>query len=196
MAYIKMISETQAEGEVKAVYEKYITPWGGVDNILKMHSLLPQTLTPHYDLYKSVMFGKGPLTRRQREMIAVVVSLSNSCDYCVHHHSDALFRVTKDKKLANAIRNDFHTAPLTASERIMLEFAKQLTKEPGSDYAAKVESLRQHGFADAAILHITLIISYFNFVNRIVNGLGVELESYWKEDGYSDPSKPMAHDEQ
>ena len=195
MAYIKMISEDEAQGDVKSLYNDYLAPWGGVDNILKIHGLLPHTLKPHYDLYKSAMFGKGPLTRRQREMIAVVVSHANRCQYCIHHHSDALYRVTKDRKLSEAMRTDYRLAETTKGERVMLEFAEQLTREPGSDQFPFVQRLREHHFTDDAILHITLIISYFNFVNRIANGLGVELEGYWKEDGYSDPAKPMAHDD-
>lgn len=81
MAWIKMIGETDAEGYLKNQFEKLTAPWGGVDNILKIHSLNPPSLEKHYELYKTLMRGKSDLTRVQREMIAVAVSALNHCVY-------------------------------------------------------------------------------------------------------------------
>ena len=194
MAFIEMISEEGAKGELRKLYEQYRAPWGGVDNILRIHSLLPHTLTPHYDLYKSIMYGKGPLTRPQREMIAVVVSKTNQCTYCIHHHSDALLRVTKDRTLADAVRTDYTKAPISLQERMILDYAVQLTQTPTRDFSPLIQGLKTTGISDDMILQATLIIAYFNFVNRMAISLGVELEPYWKPDGYSDPTKQMAHD--
>lgn len=81
MAWIKIIHEREAEGELKTIYEKLIEPWGGVDNIMKIHSLNPPSLSGHFELYKTLMRGRSGLTRVQREMIAVVVSALNRCHY-------------------------------------------------------------------------------------------------------------------
>ena len=81
MAWINVISEDQAEGELATQYSQLIEPWGGVDNILKIHSLNPESLRAHVLLYKTVMYGKSPVKRPQREMIAVVVSSANRCEY-------------------------------------------------------------------------------------------------------------------
>ena len=81
MAWIKMISETEAAGKLRGIYEKLTAPWGGVDNILKIHSLNPRSLTSHYELYKILMHGQSDLSRTQREMIAVTVSAINHCVY-------------------------------------------------------------------------------------------------------------------
>lgn len=194
MAYITIIDDEHATPEIKQLYDKYRAPWGGVDHILKIHSLMPHTLTPHVDLYRTIMFGKGPLTRREREMIATVVSKANDCRYCTQHHSDGLLRVTKDKELAATMRENFRDHQLSDAERAMLEFAEQLTTSPEADHASSVQKLKSLAFTEEAILHITLVIAYFNFVNRIANGLGVHLEDYWREDGFSDPDLPMAHD--
>lgn len=77
MAWIKVIHETEATGSLKELYDKNREPWGGVDNILKVHSLAPETLTAHVVIYKTLMHGPGELSRAQREMIAVVVSSVN-----------------------------------------------------------------------------------------------------------------------
>ena len=81
MAWIKMIAEDEAQGELKCWYEKLREPWGGVDNILRVHSIDIPTLKGHYELYRSAMQGSRDLTHKQREMIAVVVSAVNQCHY-------------------------------------------------------------------------------------------------------------------
>lgn len=81
MAWIKIIHEDEAQDELKKLYNELIEPWGGVDNIMKIHSLNPASLTGHFELYKTLMRGSSDLTRKQREMIAVVVSALNRCKY-------------------------------------------------------------------------------------------------------------------
>ena len=63
MAWIKMIQEDEAEGELKEMYDQNVEPWGGVDNILKIHSLSPESLKAHISLYKTVMYGKSKVNR-------------------------------------------------------------------------------------------------------------------------------------
>ncbi len=81
MAWIKMIPEDQATGKLKLLYDKVSAADGSVDNILKIHSLNPPSLSGHYELYKILMRGRSGLSRVQREMIAVVVSTVNQCHY-------------------------------------------------------------------------------------------------------------------
>jgi len=81
MAWIPMIREDKAEAELKEWYDKLLEPWGGVDNIMKIHSLNINTLKGHYELYLSAMKRTKDLSYKQREMIAVVVSNVNQCHY-------------------------------------------------------------------------------------------------------------------
>ena len=81
MAWIAEIDEREAEGLLKDQYSKLKEPWGGIDNILKIHSLNPESLAAHVQLYKTVMFGKSPIPRIDREMIALMVSSINQCHY-------------------------------------------------------------------------------------------------------------------
>ncbi len=81
MAWIKVIDEEEAEGKLKEMYEKMAEPSGGVDNILKIHSLNPASLLAHFDLYKTLMRGNSDLSRIRRELIAVVASTLNGCEY-------------------------------------------------------------------------------------------------------------------
>lgn len=81
MAWIKMIDENVARGRFKKLVNRISGKSGKIDNILKIHSLNPPSLAGHYDLYKTIMYGRSPLSRAQREMIAVVVSAANECHY-------------------------------------------------------------------------------------------------------------------
>jgi uncharacterized peroxidase-related enzyme len=78
MAWIEVIDEKDAEGPLAAIYESL---GGKLDNILKIHSLHPESLDAHMALYKNIMFGRSPLGRAEREMVAVVVSVANHCHY-------------------------------------------------------------------------------------------------------------------
>nr|WP_124223583.1 peroxidase [Aquisalibacillus elongatus] len=75
---IKMIDSSDAEGKLKELYEQFN---GKMANILKVHSLNPESLEAHLNYYKVIMFGKSPLKRSVREMIATVVSVENECFY-------------------------------------------------------------------------------------------------------------------
>ena len=81
MAWIPMVPDAQATGALRELYDKLTEPWGGVDHILKIHSLHPAAMSAHFDLYRILMRGPSPLSRIQREMIAVVVSAANECRY-------------------------------------------------------------------------------------------------------------------
>ena len=81
MAWIRMIDEQDAEGKLSELYRRMKEPDGSVDNILKIHSLNPDSLQGHFEFYRSLMRARSPLTRTQREMIAVTVSAANRCHY-------------------------------------------------------------------------------------------------------------------
>ena len=76
-----MVPEEEADGELRRLYDRLTEPWGGVDHILKIHSLNPASLGAHCELYRTLMRGPAPLSRVQREMIAVTVSAVNGCHY-------------------------------------------------------------------------------------------------------------------
>lgn len=81
MAWIKVIDEEHAGDSLREAYDKVGGVHGRVANILKIHSLHPKVMTTHLALYRELMFGKSELTRAEREMIAVAVSVTNHCHY-------------------------------------------------------------------------------------------------------------------
>lgn len=81
-AWIDTAPESDATGELKRAYRRAADSKSGqVDHIMKIHSLNPASLVDHLRLYKTLMYGESPLTRARREMIGVVVSAINRCEY-------------------------------------------------------------------------------------------------------------------
>ncbi len=78
--------------------------------------------------------------------------------------------------MVRALETDYTKAPLTAPERVMVDYVVQLTKDATKISRAHHERLRQAGFDDKAILQITLIASWFNYINRVADSLGVGRE--------------------
>jgi uncharacterized peroxidase-related enzyme len=84
-----------------------------------------------------------------------------------------LRRVTLDEELTAALRRDYTQADLNPADRAMLDYVAQITRDATKVTPEDLDRLRQHGFNDVAILQINLIASWFNFVNRVADGLGV-----------------------
>jgi len=102
----------------------------------------------------------------------------------VAHHKAGLCRALEQEKISsdkrdeilNCIDKDHSKAARNNSDKVMLDYALKLTRLPGSINAEDVSKLRSEGFSDRAIHDICSITAYFNFVNRIANGLGIEIE--------------------
>jgi len=174
LPFIKIISEDNAQGKLKEVYENIIKSRGKLSNIMKIHSLNPDAMIKHMDLYKSLMFDKSNLSRELKEMIAVVVSVANKCEYCIYHHAEALNFYWKDKEKLNQFINDFRSSGADPKTIILLEYANELTISPNHISQSTIDKIKSFGWNDDDILLTNLIVSYFNFVNRIALGLGVE----------------------
>ena len=81
MSWIKMISYDESEGELREIFEPLQYEPGKIDHIIQIHSLLPSTMTSHHTYYRDIMFGRSSLSRKERELVATVVSIANECHY-------------------------------------------------------------------------------------------------------------------
>ena len=81
-----------------------------------------------------------------------------------------------DQELVKALKRDWRTANLDEKDRAMLSYVEKLTMNPVSVWRDDMDALRTAGFDDTAILQITLIASFFNYINRVADGLGVGRE--------------------
>ncbi len=177
MPFIQTIDPERAEGELKEIYDNLIASRGKIAEVHKIQSLNPESIVRHMDLYMTVMFGRSPVSRVHREMMAVIVSRANKCEYCQIHHLEAVKNFWKDDEKVQALLSNYHEANLDDRELALCDYAFAMTRTPeASQDGSAVKKLRDAGLDDRAILDATLVISYFNFVNRIVLALGVELE--------------------
>jgi uncharacterized peroxidase-related enzyme len=87
--------------------------------------------------------------------------------------------LTKDTEFVQQLQTDYTAASLSVADRAMLDYAAKLTLTPTAVTEADVQGLRDAGFSDRAILDIAQITAYYAYVNRIADGLGVNLEAYW-----------------
>ena len=84
-----------------------------------------------------------------------------------------LRRVTLDKETVAALEADYRSAPISEADRLMLDYAVQITRDATKISRQDTERLRAAGFNDTAVLQITLIASWFNYINRVADALGV-----------------------
>jgi uncharacterized peroxidase-related enzyme len=87
--------------------------------------------------------------------------------------------------LADAVKTGWRSAPLDSATQALLAYAEKLTLRPASVESGDIQKLRREGFSDAAIHDAAQVIAYFNYINRIADGLGVDRESWM-------PEKPAA----
>ena len=173
MSWIEEIEVDEADGKLAEMYAELTERRGKISNILKVHSLNPQAMSDHLDLYMTLMFGKSGLTRAEREAVAVVVSATNECEYCVNHHTEALRHYIDDEDTMNMHATADGLETLEPRLSNIVRHAERLTVAPAAMTESDLEELRAVELDDKDILDLTLIVGYFNFVNRIAVGLGV-----------------------
>ena len=174
MSWIDEVDVAEADGQLQAIYAELVAKRGKVSNILKVHSLNPEAMQNHLELYMTLMFGDSGLSRAEREAIAVVVSATNDCAYCVSHHAEALRRYIKDDETLEMLMSADGLETLEPRLSNIVRHAEKLTSAPGAMTESDLGELRAVGLSDKDILDLALVTAYFNFVNRIALGLGVD----------------------
>jgi len=132
MSWIDEVDVSEAEGRLAEIYQELIEKRGKVSNILKVHSLNPDAMGNHLDLYMNIMFGKSGLSRAEREAIGVVVSAENDCAYCVKHHAEALKRYIKDDETLTMLMTADGLETLEPRLSNIVRHAEKLTSAPGA----------------------------------------------------------------
>jgi uncharacterized peroxidase-related enzyme len=180
MARIEIIEHEKAEGELKEIYDDLVQSRGKLACIHKIHSLNPESLVRHMDLYMTLLYGKSPVRRVHRELMGTVASRTNKCEYCTIHHAEAVNHYWKDEAKMKLLIEDYKLLSLSEKEMLFCQFAEELTLNPNSEKIQTIiDELKALGESDRAILDATQVVAYFNFVNRLVLGLDIKLE----EDG-------------
>ena len=184
MAFIKLFKFEESSGLLKKEYEKGLRRAGRIWNVLTIQSQTPEILRDSMRLYNSTMYGNVDISRFDRELLAVVTSVANECEYWIRAHLYDLRSETQDQKLVDEIANDWKTSSLDSKQILLCEFAEKLTLTPGQVSELDYEKLKKVEFSDKEISEAVQVISYFNYINRVADGLGLEPEEFIDERGY------------
>jgi uncharacterized peroxidase-related enzyme len=181
VAWIRVVSYEESTGDLRRVYDLVKGASGHLDNVVKVHSLRPRTLEGHYALYRSVLHDdESELPAWLLEAIGVYTSLVNGCAYSAEHHSAGLQLALGDdarfEAIDRALANDRPEDAFQGKELALLRYARKLTLSPGALEKEDVDALRRAGASDGEILEANQVASYFNYANRVLNGLGVTTE--------------------
>ncbi len=181
MAWIKTIAYDSADPGLKRIYNRVKGPNNNVDNILKAHSLRPHSLTGHMALYKNVIHNtNNKLPKWYLESIGVYVSFLNHCDYCIQHHYTGLKRLWNDDKKSEEFLKAMNRNTLGVffnnKDFAGFAYAKKLTLDLDKITENDISNMRKAGLTDGEILEINQVTSYFNYANRTVLGLGVNIK--------------------
>ncbi|MEQ6124799.1 peroxidase-related enzyme [Pseudotenacibaculum sp. MALMAid0570] len=178
MSWIKLISYKESTGKLRRLYDKVTGPNHNVDNIMMVHGLRPHTMVGHMSLYKNVLHNSNnTLPKWYLEVLGVYVSMLNHCEYCIEHHYSGLKRLLKDDNRSEEIRKGLQNRMFLniLNDKFVqgLIYAEKLTLEASNIKEKEVVALRELGLTDGEILEINQVVSYFNYANRTVLGLGV-----------------------
>jgi len=177
-AWIEHIPYDEAGPKLKKLYNRVISPEGKIDNIMQIHSLRPHSMAGHMALYKSVLHhAANTLPKWLLETCGVYTSILNACNYCVDHHFSGLKRLLNDDERANVMKEALESGELSTAfskkEKAILDYTRELTLNLQGMQEIGLEPMRAAGLNDGEILEINQVVSYFNYANRTVIGLGV-----------------------
>lgn len=177
-AWIEMISDEDADEALLDVLKLARTPHGTVDNVMRVHSLRPNTMRGHVMLYRAALHDDAnTIPTWFQETISSYVSILNDCPYSLANHWANARHLIDDEPRADRIEAALHARrpedAFDGGELALLRYAEKLTISPGAMQQADVQLLKDAGVDDGEILEANQIIGYFNYVNRCLNGLGV-----------------------
>ena len=189
-AWIEMIGDDAATGRLKELLDHARTPHGTVDTVMRVHSLRPETMNGHVTLYRSVLHSDdNVLPFWFLEVVASYTSILNDCEYSLTHHFTNVRRLLKDEARADrifaALKAHRPETVFEGKELALLRYAGKLTTDVGRMVRSDFEALKLAGCDDGEILEVNQVCAYFNYSNRLLNGLGCTTEGdivgYYKD---------------
>ena len=157
--------------------------------LLQVFQAYPETARPLLEQHELVMRGPSPFTVAERELISAYVSGLNACTYCHGVHTATAEAFGVPEKLLAAALDDLASAPVDERLRPVLEYVGKLTRTPAQVTEADVAAVLAAGWDERAVHDAVMVCALFNFMNRLVDGLGVRAPA-----GYYAVSAQRLHD--
>lgn len=147
------------------------------------------TARPLIEFHQALLRGESPLTVAQRELIAAFVSATNACSYCAGAHQAVAVQFGVPEALLSALAEDVDGAEIEPAMKPLLRYVRKLTLTPARMTAADADDVLAAGWSERALYDAVQVCALFNFMNRFVDGLGIEAV----EDDFSMEGR-MLHD--
>ena len=146
---------------------------GMIPNVLKAHAFDIDKLNAFTTLYNDLMLADSGLSKLEREMVAVVVSATNRCFYCLTAHGAAVRQLSGDPALGETLVMNWRVAHVTPRQRAMLLFAEMVTLSSARIEETDRAALRDHGLSDRDIWDLINVAAFFNMSNRVASATGM-----------------------
>ncbi len=134
----------------------------------------PQTLKPLLEYHDILLRGDSPLSIAEREIVAAYVSGLNACNYCFGAHKALAAAYDVEPELFDQLMNDVEGADIDEKLKPILRYVRKLTQTPSKMTQADADAVIAAGWDDQAIFDAVSVCALFNFMNRIIEGTGVE----------------------
>jgi uncharacterized peroxidase-related enzyme len=131
----------------------------------------PESLGQRTPLFNGIMYGRGGLSRAERELGATAASVVNRCIYCVSVHAGRYISLAKQTDVIAAVF-DGTEAALGARDQAIIGYATRLALNPPQATADDVQALRAVGLSELEILDLTMSVAVFGWANRLMHPLG------------------------
>jgi uncharacterized peroxidase-related enzyme len=149
--------------------------------LLDVFKEFPETNKPLIEFHEVLMRGPSPFSDAERELIAAYVSGLNRCHYCCGVHTATTERLGTPEGAVAALLDELETAAVPARMKPVLAYAQKLTRAPDSVTQGDAEAVLAEGWDQTALYHTVAVTALFNYMNRLVEGLGIELEPDYVE---------------
>ena len=173
ISWFPVPEESELPEDLRGLFRKAREKIGFVPNVLRAYSFRPERLRTWFEHYKQLHEPTQNLDTAEREMIAVAVSMANSCLYCLVAHGAALREALGDPILADRITLDHRRAGLDERRSAILDFAVKVTERPLDCSAEDLERLKGFGLSEEEVWDVVEIASMYNFTNRMSLACGM-----------------------
>jgi uncharacterized peroxidase-related enzyme len=176
--FIQTISEAEAQGKLRELYEGDQKSLGYVPNHARVFSLRPEVLEAWRAFQGSI---RKNLRIRQYELVTLAAAMALKCRYCLLAHGSILLKNGFALDQLRLILTNFNEAGLESSEVAIMKFAQKIIHNANEATQADLDSLRTLGFGDVEILDITLTVTMRSFASKTFDALGAEPDAVYDE---------------
>jgi uncharacterized peroxidase-related enzyme len=145
-------------------------------SLLDVFKAFPQTSEPLIQFHEVLLRGPSPFTESERELIAAYVSGLNHCRYCHGVHIATAELLGAPKSAILSALDDIDSSSITEKMKPVLRYARKLTQQPNGLSQSDADAIFAAGWGDDALYYTVAVTALFNFMNRLVEGMGIELD--------------------